>query len=55
VENTKQKIEWTITLEGKDYNGKPIIMVRRNGEAWSRAFSLSEARHMVRRYEREAA
>jgi hypothetical protein len=53
MRDTKTRTAWTFRFEGYDYNGKPIFMVRRNGESWTRAFSASEARHTIRRYERD--
>ena len=49
MRDTKTRTAWTFRFEGYDYNGKPIFMVRRNGKAWTRAFSASEARHIIRR------
>ena len=43
---------WSITDDGKDTLGRRI-MVRRNGKPWTRTFSMSQARHVLRRYERE--
>ena len=42
--------DWSITLDGTDTQDKPMVMVRRNGEPWTRTFSVSEARHLVNRY-----
>ena len=43
---------WSITDDGKDTLGRRI-MVRRNGKPWTRTYSMSQARHTIRRYERE--
>ena len=43
---------WSITDDGVDTLGR-IFMVRRNGKPWTRAKSMSEARMLVLRYERE--
>lgn len=43
--------EWTITLEGTDSLGQ-VVMIRRNGKPYTRALSISEARHLLREYRR---
>lgn len=45
------KAEWTITHDGADSLGE-IFMVRRNGESWTRARSMSEARDYIWHYKR---